>query len=235
MSNGPATPSKLGHNRGHSRQLSSNGGTEFGTPDSNFPTDSPKLGESTRMVGLGISKSGGTSSASIDRNMYTDQDGEDASDVFGHGQVLHINRPSGKGAMDNEMDEVDQFLRDEENGTRESSLDGRRNSKRPFANHTLRHNDSGTSSLNQSPRSHASDPLLEVLDNDEDDDDEGMELFNEDDEEFDTGSGEPGAGRRSRRGRRRYNEDDSRSSEAGLLEVNVQHASSSTRQKADIV
>lgn len=176
------------------------------------------------MVGLGISKSGGNSSASIDRSMYNEQrEVDEEADVFGGGDVLQINRSSGKAGKDKEMDEVDQFLRDEENGTRESSLDGRRSDlKRPFSNHTLRHNDSGTSSLNHSPRSHASDPLLEVLDNDEDEDDEGMELFdNEDDEEYDTGSGPTGAGRRSRRGRRRWNEDDSRSNEAGLLEVST--------------
>ena len=195
---GPATPSRL---QSHSRQVSGN--TEFGTPESNFPPEaesaSPSLGESTRMVGLGISRQGSVSSVN--------------GDVFG-------GPPSNKGARERDatLDEVDHFLQDEEEGDTFDLDHGdrhSRNSKLDFKK--PRRNDSSHSSL-QSHRSHASDPLLEVLDNDDDWEDEdegdGMEVFDGDEEdEFDTAPS-----RRSRRGRRRWNEDEG-NGEAGLLEV----------------
>lgn len=238
MSNGPATPSKLALARTHSRHISSEGGTEFGTPESTFPTDSPTVGESTRMIGLGLSNTDtGRTGEGSKRGLYPAEDEDDSADVFGGGgsgsngqtHTLHLSRPRPVVEEDNTLDEVDQFLQDqdEDNQTRESSFDGHTGGrgKRTFAKTKFelnkpRRNDSSTSSLNHSPRSHASDPLLEVLDNDDDEDDEGMELFdNDDDEEFDTGSAEPSTGRRGRRSRRRWNEDESRTNEAGLLEV----------------
>jgi hypothetical protein len=189
------------------------------------------------MVGLGLSNTGkaAESGGGAGKGGYFPEDEEDSEDVFGsngsgsNGQTVHISRLKTTEETDTTLDEVDQFLQDEENATRESSFDGHTNGtgsgKRSYAKTRIelnmpRRNDSSQSSLNHSPRSHASDPLLEVLDNDDDDDDEEMEMFdNDEDEEFDTGSAEPGRGRRSRRSRRRWNEDDTRSNEAGLLEV----------------
>jgi len=202
--NGPATPSRL---HSHSRQISE-GNTEFGTPGSNFPAEvdggSPSQGESTRMVGLGISRQGSVASTG----------GRDG-DVFGG---LGRSSPDERG-RDAALDEVDQFLQDEEEGDTFDLKHGDRPSRafsksKPEFN-MPRRNDSSHSSL-QSHRSHASDPLLEVLDNDDDwEDEEGdMEILEgDDDEEY-----EVGAGRRSRRGRRRWNEDEG-NGEAGLLEV----------------
>lgn len=200
---GPATPSRL---HSHSRQIS-DGGTEFGTPESSFPPEadnsgSPTIIESTRMVGLGISRQGSVVSA----------DGMDMS-----GGIPRPSSRDGRG-RDAALDEVDQFLQDEEEGDTFDLNHGRPRSKLDF--NMPRRNDSSHSSL-QSHRSHASDPLLEVLDNDDDweeeDEGDGMEILDcEDDEEFETGGS--GAGRRSRRGRRRWNEDEG-NGEAGLLEV----------------
>jgi hypothetical protein len=205
--NGPATPSRL---HTHSRQISE-GNTEFGTPESNFPPEvdsaSPSLGESTRMVGLGISRQGSVVSGN----------GSGDGDVFG-GLVRSSRDERGRDAA---LDEVDQFLQDEEEGDTFDLKHGdhprptRGTSKSNSGFSMPRRNDSSHSSL-QSHRSHASDPLLEVLDNDDDwEDEEGdMEIIEGDeDEEY-----EVGAGRRSRRGRRRWNEDEG-NGEAGLLEV----------------
>jgi hypothetical protein len=222
--NGPSTPSRL---QAHSRHISADGGTEFGTPESNFAGDaadhSPTLGESTRMVGLGISRQGSVAGSGLGDGAGTgglEAEVGDDEDVFGgftgRGQVSH--QREGK-ARDSTLDEVDRFLQDEED---EETLDLKHDMKRSRSETKLdinipRRNHSSHSSL-QSNRSHASDPLLEVLDNDDDyeDGDEGMEFLDGDeDEEFDTGG--PG-GRRSRRGRRRWNEDEG-NGEAGLLEV----------------
>jgi hypothetical protein len=207
--NGPATPSRL---HTHSRQISE-GATEFGTPESNFPPEadnagSPSLGESTRMVGLGISRQGSVVSAN----------GADEGDVFGGSRSKVSSEVAGRDAA---LDEVDQFLQDEEEGDTFDLNHGDRStrSKSKFEFNMPRRNDSSHSSL-RSHRSHASDPLLEVLDNDDDWEDEdegdGMEVLDgdDDDEDYETG----GAGRRSRRGRRRWNEDEG-NGEAGLLEV----------------
>jgi len=202
--NGPATPSRL---HTHSRQISE-GNTEFGTPESNFPAEadsgSPSLGESTRMVGLGISRQG---------SVVSNAGGN--VDVFG-GLGRSSRDERGRDAA---LDEVDQFLQDEEEGDtfdlKHGDRPSRGTSKSNPGFNMPRRNDSSHSSL-QSHRSHASDPLLEVLDNDDDwEDEEGdMEILDGDeDEEY-----EVGAGRRSRRGRRRWNEDEG-NGEAGLLEV----------------
>lgn len=224
--NGPSTPSRL---QAHSRHVSNDGGTEFGTPESNFPGEagaelgSPTLGQSTRMVGLGISRQGsvaGSRSGSGAGTGGLDVEAEDDGDVFGgfngRGQVSHQQEGRDR---DSTLDEVDQFLRDEED---EEEFDLKHDSQRSRPTNKLdinipRRNHSSHSSL-QSTRSHASDPLLEVLDNDDDyeDGDEGMEFLDGDeDEEFDTGGL---GGRRSRRGRRRWNEEEG-NGEAGLLEV----------------
>jgi hypothetical protein len=175
------------------------------------------------MVGLGISRQGsvagsgsgnGASAGGVEVKV------EDDEDVFGgftgRGQVSHQREGMDR---DSTLDEVDQFLQDEEN---EEGFDLKHDLKRSRSDTKLdinipRRNHSSHSSL-QSNRSHASDPLLEVLDNDDDyeDGDEGMEFLDGDeDEEFDTGGP---SGRRSRRGRRRWNEDEG-NGEAGLLEV----------------
>lgn len=149
------------------------------------------------MVGLGISRQGSVVSAN----------GGDGVDIFG-------GFPSR--SRDAALDEVDQFLQDEEGDTFDLKHGDRPTRFYPTSKIPIR-NDSSHSSL-QSHRSHASDPLLEVLDNDDDWEDEdegdGMEVLDgEDDEEF-----EVGAGRRSRRGRKRWNEEEG-NGEAGLLEV----------------
>lgn len=202
----PSTPSKLG--RTHSRQISSEAGTEFGTPESSFPTDSPTVADSTRMVGLGLStpklEGAGTP------NMV-----EGGGDVFGNGQRVDLTD------RDHALDEVDRFLNEADEDdleTRDSSFDmskGRIELNMP----NPRRAGSSSSSFAQSPGSHASDPLLEVLDNDEDEDDEGMEMFEDGDEE-DLDPEQPLVGHRSgaRRGRRRW-EGGERRKESGLFEV----------------
>jgi hypothetical protein len=159
------------------------------------------------MVGLGISRQGSVVS--------TTRGGD--GDVFGG---LDKNSRDGR-SRDAALDEVDQFLQDEEDGdTFDLKHGDRLRSSRTTSKSKLefkmpRRNDSSHSSL-QSHRSHASDPLLEVLDNDDDwEDDEGdMEILDGDEDE----DYEAGAGRRSRRGRRLWNEDEG-NGEAGLLEV----------------
>lgn len=163
------------------------------------------------MVGLGLT------TPKLD-GLGTPKANETAGDVFGNGHrvdEVDLNR-------DEALDEVDQFLNeaDEADGeTRESSFDfsnGRIEIGKPG---TRRHH-SSTSSFAQSPGSHTSDPLLEVLDNDEDEEDEeGMEMFEDGDEEdFDTE--QPLVGRRSgsRRGRRRW-EGGERKKDSSLFEV----------------
>jgi len=159
------------------------------------------------MVGLGISRQGSVASVNGNGN----------GDVFGG----LSSKLDGKG-LDATLDEVDRFLQDEEEGDTFDLKHGDRHARSSkFEFNMPRRNDSSHSSL-QSHRSHASDPLLEVLDNDDEWEDEdegdGMEVFDGDEEEeFDVGPS-----RRSRRGRRRWNEDEG-NGEAGLLEVSLRY------------
>lgn len=235
----PTTPSKT--LRTHSRQVSSEAGTEFGTPESTFPTDtdSPTTApQSTRpsMVGLGLStsvtSSSGSGSGSESPARFNSQ-----GDVFGSGQRLNLNGGNGNGNgneddRDAALDEVDQFLNEaardslsegHDTDTRNSSIDYSKTRIELNMPGGQRRHDSSTSSfnLNQSPGSHTSDPLLQVLDNDDDeeDEDEEMVLFEDgdgDEEDFDTQ--EPLVRRRGRK-RRRWVEGGERKKDSSLLEV----------------
>ena len=221
----PTTPSKF---KTHSRQVSSDGGTEFGTPDSSFPTDtdSPAAGtaaESTRplMVGLGLSTpvSGGSRSNSPSAEFIQEED------VFGGGQSLDSKKGGSGTVRDAALDEVDQFLNEaardsDEAGTRGSSLDYSK-TRIELNGPGQRRQDSTNSSSAQSPGSHTEDPLLEVLDDEEEEDEEEeeMELFEDgdgDEEDFDTQ--EPLVGRRGRK-RRRWVGGAERKKDESLLEV----------------
>lgn len=214
----PSTPSKA--LRTHSRQVSSEAGTEFGTPESSFPTDSPTIAESTRMVGLGVS----TPTLSSNGDRGSPRFGQ-SGDVFGDGQRLDLNNTAGRDAA---LDEVDQFLHEAgegsegRGGSRSASMDLDYSKTRIELNKPgQRPTHSSSSSFALSSGSHTSDPLLEVLDNDdddegEDDDEDGMEMFEDGDEE-DFDSQAPLVGRRGRK-RRRW-EGGERRQESKLLEV----------------
>lgn len=223
MPDQPSTPSKAA--RTHSRQISSEAGTEFGTPESTFPTDSPTVGETTRMVGLGLTNGHGQSNGSKEGPSAGEAVG---GDVFGNGHRLDLDGNENEDAnRDHVLDEVDQFFNeadddygpDHDHATRESSFDASKTRLELNTRGGPRRTDSSASSFAQSPGSHASDPLLEVLDNDDDDEgeDEEMEMF-EDGDEDDFDPHEPLVGRRGRRGRRRW-EGEERRQEATLLEV----------------
>jgi hypothetical protein len=194
------------------------------------------------MVGLGISRQGSVSASgsASTSGQATLGDRRDGGDVFGGSGSSHLfardERDRAGRSGDTTLEEVDQFLQDageDEDGDDEgTTFDLKHSDQKRSSRSTTklefnmpRRNDSSHSSL-QSHRSHASDPLLEVLDDDDYGDDggdegEGMEIFDNDedeDEEAGAGIGGHGPGRRSRRGRRRWNEDEG-NGEAGLLEV----------------
>ena len=227
----PTTPSKT--LKTHSRQVSSDAGTEFGTPESTFPTDTDSptpAPQSTRpnMVGLGLSTPITSSRGSGSGNESPARFGSEG-DVFGDGQKLDVNAANGN-SRDAALDEVDQFLNEaardslsEDPDTRASSLDYSKTRIELNMPGGQRRHDSSNSSFDQSLGSHASDPLLQVLndDDDEEDEDEEMELFEDgegegDEEDFDTQ--EPLVRRRGRK-RRRWVEGGERKKDSSLLEV----------------
>lgn len=219
----PTTPIKT-----HSRRVSEQG-TEYGTPQSNIdPSDQLDVpGSPTRLSGHvedmdDFEQSRGGSNG----HLFSYQSQKYASGSRSKGSTGRGSLSSNEGEGDELLDEVDDFLRQQgsssSSATRGYDVD-------PSSSRTDSASTSGRFDVYAQPGPSSSktdsgrttpDPVLELLDNDDDDLEEEMEMFDQDeeDEEYGTDAGEPLVGRRGRRKRRRWDENENKK-ESSLWEV----------------